>query len=223
MTNSIGRSLEHAGPTRRIGDGGAESLLVAAHTGSLEALGELLASCQNYLLHIANRNLGADIQAKIGASDVVQETFVQAQQIFDRFHGKDEHELRAWLACILGNKLTHIKRSYQQTSKREISREVLLDDGEGASRAPTPVGANDPSPSGVAVQMEDAARLQRALSRLPDEQRQVITLRDWEGRSFEQIALQMNCTYDAARKRWARAILALQRQLASEYHEPFPD
>jgi len=203
-------------------DGNAELLLIDAQTGSLEALGKLLASCQNYLLHIANRDLGDDIQAKIGASDVVQETFVEAQQCFNHFHGKSEQELRAWLACILRHKLNRVRQYYLQTSKRDVAREVVFDHSDGESRSPAPLVAADPSPSGVAVQSEDAARLQRALARLPAEQRQVIMLRDWEERSFEQIALQMNCTYDAARKRWARAILALQWQLAAEYHEPIP-
>ncbi|MBX9789782.1 MAG: sigma-70 family RNA polymerase sigma factor [Pirellulales bacterium] len=188
----------------------------------MEALGKLLASCQKYLLHIANRDLADDVQAKLGAADVVQETFVQAQQSFDQFHGRTEEELRAWLACILRFRLRRVREHYLQTSKRDVTREVLLDDGAGASRSPAPLCASDPSPSRVAVQLEDAAQLNRALASLPDEQRQIILFHDWDGRSFEEIALQMSCTYDAARKRWARAILALQRQLASQYHEHIP-
>ncbi len=200
----------------------AESLVAAARLGSLEALGQLLAGCQQYLLAIATRNLGDDVRAKLGASDVVQETFVQAHQIFDRFQGRTEEELLAWLACILGNKLSHMTRLYHQTKKRDVHREVFWDDVNSESRSPKHQEMSANSASQVAIRTEDALRLQRAMANLSAKQRQVISLRNWEGRSFEQVATQMNCTYEAARKLWARAVVELQRQLASGLHESQP-
>lgn len=200
-----------------------ENLVAAARLGSSEALGQLLAGCQRYLLTIATRNLGDDVRAKLGASDVVQETFVQAQQVFDRFQGKTAEELLAWLACILGNRLSHMTRLHQRTQKRDVSREEFLDDSNDESRPPAKTGVNAHSPSQVAIRTEDALKLQRAMATLPPRQRQVLSLRNWEGRSFEQVALQMNCTYDAARKLWARAVVALHRQLGPDIHESQSD
>ena len=209
-------------PERDLRPDSTETLVAAARLGSSEALGQLLASCQRYLLTIATRDLGNDVRAKLGASDVVQETFVQAHQIFDRFQGKTAEELLAWLACILGNKLSHMTRLHQQTKKRDVGREVVLDEIQGESQTPEQLAMSAQSPSQFAIRTENALRLQRAMAKLSPRQLQVISLRNWEGRSFEQVAIQMNCTYDAARKLWARAVVALHRQLAPSLNESQP-
>ena len=78
-----------------------KAIMTAARQGSSSAVGELFEECRNYLLWIANRRLDQSIQSKVGASDLVQETILQAHQIFDRFHGATRQELLAWLAQIL--------------------------------------------------------------------------------------------------------------------------
>ena len=71
--------------------------LPAAQAGSKEALGQLLDSCRGYLLLIANQELGPDLQAKGGASDLVQETLLDACRDFAHFQGNTEQELFGWL------------------------------------------------------------------------------------------------------------------------------
>ena len=56
-----------------------------ARQGSLDALGRLLESCRNYLLLLANQQLREDLQAKAGGSDLVQDTFLEAQRDFRAF------------------------------------------------------------------------------------------------------------------------------------------
>ena len=55
-----------------------DGLLVAARRGSREALGNALEACRRYLLAIASRELDPDLRGKGGASDLVQETFLEA-------------------------------------------------------------------------------------------------------------------------------------------------
>jgi RNA polymerase sigma-70 factor (ECF subfamily) len=50
---------------------------LGARKGSREALGRLLETCRPYLLLVANNELDRDLQAKAGASDLVQETFIE--------------------------------------------------------------------------------------------------------------------------------------------------
>jgi RNA polymerase sigma-70 factor (ECF subfamily) len=97
----------------------------AARAGSRTALGDLLEECRSYLLLIANRELGEGIQAKVGASDLVQETFVEAQKIFERFEGNSSQELRAWLVRILEFKLAQASRRFAGTEKRDVRRETI--------------------------------------------------------------------------------------------------
>ena len=58
------------------------------------------------------------------AADLVQETFLEAQQDFGRFAGTSETELLAWLRQILLNNIGNFSRRYHNTDKRAVSREV---------------------------------------------------------------------------------------------------
>jgi len=65
----------------------AQTWIPAARAGSRTALGELLESCRHYLLSVGNDELDRRLHAKVGASDVVQETFLDAQRDFEQFRG----------------------------------------------------------------------------------------------------------------------------------------
>src|SRR5437899_477303 len=78
-----------------------------ARGGSDAALGQLLEECRAYLLLVANQELPAQLRGKAGASDVVQETFLQAQKNFERFRDQGEAELLAWLRRILLNNVAN--------------------------------------------------------------------------------------------------------------------
>ena len=81
--------------------GRSGGLLAAARAGSREALGRVLEGCRRYLLGVAEGELDPDLRSKGGASDIVQETFLEAQRDFARFQGSSPEELRAWLRQVL--------------------------------------------------------------------------------------------------------------------------
>src|SRR5437660_3872551 len=187
-----------------------ERWLVAARTGSVQALGEALEACRGYLLSIAQRELEPDLQAKGGASDLVQETFLKAHRHFERFHGDTESELLRWLRRMLLNNLADFRDLYRAAEKRQVAREVsLANEDSGDNRANNPAAAG-PSPSGLAMFHEQAERLHEMLNRLPDDYRQVLLLRHQDELSFEEIGQRMQRSADAARKLWARAVERLQ-------------
>ena len=185
-------------------------LLAKARAGSAEALGSVLESCRRYLLLVAERNLDPQLRAKGGASDLVQETFLEAQRDFAGFHGHSEQELLAWLSRVLLNNLGNFSRRYVDTNKRDVRREISLQAGDPSGAAERGPVDSLPSPSGVAMQQEQAEALSRALDRLPEHYRQVVVLRYQENRSFEEIGQVMNCSADAARKLWSRAMEKLR-------------
>ena len=99
-------------------------LIARAQAGSLEELGQLLETCRNYLLLVASSELPPELRAKGGASDLVQETFLAAQQHFPRFKGSTEREFLAWMRGILKHTSSHFRRGYQGTLRRGVKREV---------------------------------------------------------------------------------------------------
>jgi len=188
-------------------------MLRAAQTGSREALGQALEACRGYLLVIAEQELAPELHAKGGASDLVQETFLDAQRDFARFAGDSEQELRAWLRQILLHNLDNFARRYRLTEKRALEREMDLPACRSSSFMPGGVAAAGPSPSGEAMDHEQAAALQRALEQLPEDYRQAICLRYQEEKSFEEIGRLMNRSANTARKLWLRAVEKLQAML----------
>jgi RNA polymerase sigma-70 factor (ECF subfamily) len=182
-----------------------------ARRGSREALGQLLEKCRNYLLVVARGALGEQLHAKAGSSDLVQETFMQAQRNFARFTGTSEAELLAWLRGILLNSAADFSRRFQETDKRQVGREVPLD--EARQQAPSELTAALPSPSEALMAGEQDAALRRALDELPEDYRTVIQLRNYGQLSFEEIGKQLGRSADAARKLWARALKKLQQIL----------
>jgi RNA polymerase sigma-70 factor (ECF subfamily) len=187
-------------------------LLREARAGSSEALGRLFDGCRRYLLQVAGDDLDPRLQAKGGASDIVQETFLEAQRDFSAFTGVSEQELLAWLRLHLQYRLAKFGRSFRQTAKRAVGREVPLDGGDSWF-APANPAANQPSPSDLVVGDESDRLLERALGRLPEEYRQVIHLRYRENLPFDQIGNALGRTPNSARKLWARAIERLKRDL----------
>jgi RNA polymerase sigma-70 factor (ECF subfamily) len=187
-------------------------LIQAARAGSTEALGRLLEGCRAYLLLIANQHLDAALQAKGGPSDLVQETFLEAQHDFARFQGHTHQDLLNWLRGILRHNLLDFRRCYRDRAGRQISQERPLDAG-GLAELYDQMVADTPTPDGRAVAAEEAEAVQRAVARLPEDYRRVIALRHEQGRSFHDIAREMGRTAEAARKLWFRAVERLREEM----------
>jgi len=196
----------------RPGKNPAQSL-AEARGGSREALGEALQACRDYLLLVANKELDPGLQAKGGASDLVQQTFLEAQRDFAQFHGNSEAELLAWLRHLLMNNLADFSRSFRQTAKRGIEREMSLAGSVFAGIAKDGLLADTATPSRQAMIHEQDVALAHAMNQLPDNYRQVLIWRYQEDCSFEEIGKLLNRSANAARKLWLRAVERLKQEL----------
>jgi RNA polymerase sigma-70 factor (ECF subfamily) len=166
------------------------------------------------LVWLANRELDEQVQAKVGASDLVQETFLRAQQGFGEFRGRTNEELLAWLKQILRRNVANFTRQFH-AKKRKLAREQRLDPNASSDVRPTDLPASGQSPSSFFVRKEEIERLTRAVSGLPEDYRRVIMLRYWEHRSFDEIGRALGRSSEAARKLWARAVERLEVELDS--------
>jgi RNA polymerase sigma-70 factor (ECF subfamily) len=187
--------------------------LPAAQAGSKEALGQILDACRGYLLRIAGQELDPGLRAKGGASDLVQETLLDACRDFAQFHGDSEQQLLAWLRRLLLNNLSNFARRYRDTAKRQATAEVPLDPGGSSANWADTLAGGDSTPSAHAVAGEQAEALQHALERLPDDYRQVLLLRYQGELPFEEIGRQMGRSANAVEKLWLRAVERLRHEL----------
>ncbi len=186
--------------------------LADARAGSPEALGNALEAHRRYLLLVAEKELAPDLRAKGGASDLVQETFIEAQRDFEQFRGESGDEFRGWLRRILLHNLGAFTRRFRDCGMRDVGREVGLL-GNGSEGQPVEVlAAESATPSAVAMAHEQSVALQGALDRLPGEYGRVIRLRYDDNLTFEQIGQEMGRSPEAARKLWARAMDCLREE-----------
>ncbi len=190
-----------------------ERQIPLARAGSSDALGIALEHFRSYLLAIANRQLDPVLRVKGGASDIVQETFLEAQRDFGQFAGTTAAELRAWLLRLMTNNLANFARSYRSTSKRDLDREVGLPGATVFGPTGGGLAGDTPTPSVEAMSQEMESAVERAIQRLPEDQRQVILLRNREDRPFDEIAVLMGRSENAVRKLWFRAVERLQQEL----------
>jgi RNA polymerase sigma-70 factor (ECF subfamily) len=181
-----------------------------------EGLGRALEACRPYLLSVANRELDTDLAAKAGASDLVQETLMQAQLGLGHFQGRTEAELRGWLRRILRHNLAHLVRYYRQTLKRKSAREISIDRDPDAEALKDNLAASNTSPSGEAIRHEELDRVHRALARLSERDRQVILWRSRDYRPWDDIGRRLGTTPEAAKRAWSRALGRLRAQLGDE-------
>ena len=107
-------------PTKQSNDGaesnrnevefGFSELLADARSGNEDAIGMLWEQCRNYLLAIANRDLVGDVAQKFGASDVVQQSLMIANEKPPEFKGKTKGEFLAWMKQIVVLKAVRMPR-----------------------------------------------------------------------------------------------------------------
>ena len=197
------------------------ALLAAARMqdpSSDAALGKLLESYQRYLKLLARIEIGRRLQGKVDASDVVQETFLDAHRQFSHFRGEAEPQFATWLRQILAGTLANIVRRYLGTQARDPRLERQLAEDLDQSTAALGQILVDPasSPSELAMRREQGMIVAEALARLPDDYQQVLTMRHLEGLTFPEIAIRMERTVDSVEKLWIRGLTRLKREFSSQ-------
>jgi RNA polymerase sigma-70 factor (ECF subfamily) len=199
-------------------DGSFDRLLAALRTGDVAAAADRLGRYRDWLRLLARVQLEGRFQAKLDASDVVQQALLEAYKALPQFRGTTEPELLGWLRQVLAHALAHEVRRFRGTQARDVGREVSLDRELAASseRLNDLLAAPGPSPSGAAERHEQGLALADVLSRLPPDYRDVIVLRNLEGLSHEETARRLGRSPGAVRMLWVRALARLRREMEDD-------
>ena len=154
------------------------------------------------------------MRAKVDASDLVQQTLLEAHRGFDDFRGDTEAEWLAWLRTILSHNTHDFIRRYKKTDKRKIQKEVALRSvgADGESFFFEPQGDSQ-TPSQIISDKEREIELADAIAELSEDHQEVILLRNLQRLPFDEIAERMNRTRPATQMLWTRAIRSLQQVL----------
>lgn len=192
-------------------------LIGRARSGDGDALGRLLNMYRPALCAAAGRQLGGRLASRVDASDVVQETCLQAHQYFGHFAGSDEPALVGWLRRLLDQNVARVVRNHALLQKRDVRRERSLDDSHaGGPTLRDGLHAFCSTPRGKAIKKENVERLLGFLASLPVEQREAVRLRHLERWPIARIAEQLGKTSAAAAGLLKRGMDALRKHLDAE-------
>jgi RNA polymerase sigma-70 factor (ECF subfamily) len=144
---------------------------------------------RKYLLVLAQLHLDAQLRGKLDPADLVQQTLLRAHVSFDSLRQREPGVIAAWLRSILARTLADAARYYDAGRRAvdlERSLEAQLD--RSSSGMASWLAADQTSPSERAAHNEDLLRLADALAELPENQREVVSLKHLQGKPLQEIA-----------------------------------
>jgi RNA polymerase sigma factor (sigma-70 family) len=182
--------------------------LFAAFRAGYQALGQLLVEHRDYLLRIIHEEMDPRLAPRQGASDIVQNTFLNVIANLQRTTGGifavgADEDLRKWLRRVCRNAL--------HREHRDEGRER----GDFRRDQPVPEGFDQPgtgpSPSSIFCGRERDELLGQAVAALPEADRLVLRLREWHGWTHEALAELLDGQKSPAGR------MRVQRRLAELY------
>lgn len=160
-----------------------------------------------------------ELRSRLDASDIVQETLLQAVRASASFEGSTEAELIGWLRKILANQLANCARAAsaaKRDAQRERSLDALLEDSAARvfSAARKVIPSEDLSPAAQDFYLEVAD----ALLGLPPDQREAFVLKHLGGFALSEVSRDMGRSPQSVAGLLRRAVATLRKKLRA--YEP---
>ena len=174
------------------------ALVRRAKKGDYRAFDLLVLKYQSRIVSIAFKFV-KEIQL---AEDISQEAFIKAYRSIDSF--REESAFYTWLYRITANTAKNYLISKGRRKESSIS-EMSISENEDFFELPT----ND-SPEQILMAQSLKDTIYDALSGLPEDTRTALSLREFEGLNYEEIAEIMNCPVGTVRSRIFRGREALE-------------
>lgn len=153
---------------------------------------------RSVLRSLAESLISPGLRAELDASDLVQQTLMEAWEQSDRLVSLDDRQLFGWLRTALRhNTLDAVK--HLSTQKNDAERRLRMSELEGSfARLEDILHADGTSPSEVLQRAEQTTRLLMALQELPTQQRDAVMLKHLKGCSLQRVAETLHISEAAA-------------------------
>lgn len=174
------------------------------------------ATLRPYLRLLATTGLHQHLRAKLDASDIVQQTLLQAHRSRDSFQGTSRNELVAWVKQILTRNLIKATRDFGR-EKRDVKRELSLETVLQTSwlRVDDVLARSESSPLDRIQNREEQTEMCVAVEQLPETQRLAVELHHFLGWPISQVAEEMKKTPVAVSGLLRRGLRTLRSRLKS--------
>jgi RNA polymerase sigma-70 factor (ECF subfamily) len=178
-----------------------EELVEACQSGEASAFDILVARWEDRIRGAAYRFLGSDEEAR----DVAQEAFLKAYQAIGTF--KKEARFSSWLYQIATNLCRD--RLRRRKTRATVSLEALEE--SGPVMVETRPGAHE-----RLLEWDLARAVRRAIDELPEEQREVVILKEYQDLTFLEIAQALDVPVSTVKTRLYRGLGQLRLRLERE-------
>ena len=192
-------------------------LIRRAGQGDPEGLVGLLERSRARLRRMIKLRLDRRLQGRVDPSDVIQEAHLEVSRRLAEYLRDPAMPFFLWLRLVTGQKLALVHRQHLGVQARDAGREVSLYRGAlpaatSAALAARLIGRHT-SPSQAAAKAELKIRLQEALNRMEELDREVLALRHFEHLTNAETARVLGIAETAACNRYVRALERLKKIL----------
>jgi RNA polymerase sigma-70 factor (ECF subfamily) len=191
-----------------------EVLLRRLEQGDPEAQDHLLSRHRAFLRRLIALRMDRRLRQRVDPSDVVQDAQMEAARRLAEYLAGEAPRMpfRLWLRQIARDRMEMSRRRHVEAGRRAVQREeVLADDGTAALASR--LCARQATPSIDAARVETRALVRSAVARLPDNDREIVLMRNFEGLSNQEVATVLGVPPATASKRYGRALLRLRTLL----------
>ena len=171
-----------------------QALIRRVLAGDADAFEPLVTENQTRAFHLACRLLGNETDA----ADAVQDAFLKAYTALGDFRG--DSRFSVWLYRLVNNVCIDMLR--RRKRQETVPLQTEDDDGE-ETELPLPDDRWDPAI--LAERASDREAVRAALAALPADCREILTLREIGGLSYEELAIQLGLEPGTVKSRLNRA------------------
>jgi RNA polymerase sigma-70 factor (ECF subfamily) len=203
-----------------------DRLLDDARKGEPGAVDKLLGEFRGPLRKVVELRLDPAVARRVDASDIVQDVLVEANQRLTEYLKKPDMPFHLWLRHLAQDRIIDTHRRHRLAQRRSVDREQPIARPAWADESSVSLVAQlidtERTPTSEAIRLELQRRLNAAIDRLSDDDREIILMRHHEGLSNQEVAHALQLTEAAASMRYLRALRRLRAALVPDGQEP-PD
>lgn len=179
--------------------------------------GKRIDNFRSYLNLMARMQMDRRLQSKMDASDLVQQTMLQAHRAQNNYEGSSDKQLAGWLRQILARNVYHATRDFQR-DKRDIRNERSIENAmdNSAARVEAWLKSDQTSPDAKAAKNEQVLMLAGSLDALDEAKRTAVELHYLQGWKLVEIAEHMERSVSGVAGLVHRGLKELKQIMASE-------
>ncbi|MEM7784524.1 MAG: sigma-70 family RNA polymerase sigma factor [Planctomycetota bacterium] len=184
------------------------------------SLGDLMDAVRPRLLRMVNLRISPQLNQRVDAEDIVQETFVTASKRFDEYLSQPKVPVYVWFRGLAIERMIDAMRFHLGAGKRSVNREEEARHWVDQSTVNVlkKLPADQKTPSQVIADQQRSVELKNALQKLPDRYRDVLVLRFFETLTLSETAATLEITESNTKVLQFRAIKKLEQIITADFN-----